>query len=110
MKKIFIFLSMKKKSEICISCIVSLKLYLKCNTGSIVKLRVYIVISKKERDCANAFDTVPSFCDSEGILTLDLQNRNLTFYTAELRSRNLVAKLSKKKEYTILFAFFTFKF
>lgn len=24
--------------------------------------------------------------DSEGILTLDFQNRNLTFYTAELRS------------------------
>ena len=27
-----------------------------------------------------------SACDPEGILTHDLQNRNLTLYTAELRS------------------------
>lgn len=27
------------------------------------------------------------FCDPGGILTHDLQNRNLTFYTAELRGR-----------------------
>ena len=29
--------------------------------------------------------------DPEGILTLDLQNRNLTFYTAELRSHSCFA-------------------
>ena len=29
---------------------------------------------------------IPFFSDSEGILTLDLQNRNLTLYTAKLRS------------------------
>ena len=28
----------------------------------------------------------PFLCDPEGILTLDLQNRNLTLYTAKLRS------------------------
>ena len=36
--------------------------------------------------------------DSEGILTLDLQNRNLTLYTAKLRSLKDGAKLKKKKQ------------
>ena len=35
------------------------------------------------------------FCDSGGIQTHDLQNRNLTFYSAELRSP-LENKISKK--------------
>lgn len=30
-------------------------------------------------------DTHVSFCDLGGALTLDLQNRNLTLYTTELR-------------------------
>ncbi len=34
-----------------------------------------------------------SFRDPEGILTLDLQNRNLTFYTTELRS--LIFRVAK---------------
>ena len=32
-------------------------------------------------------------CDPEGILTLDLQNRNLTLYTAKLRGLNCGAKV-----------------
>lgn len=32
-------------------------------------------------------------CDPEGILTLDLQNRNLTLYTAKLRDQNCGAKV-----------------
>ena len=34
-----------------------------------------------------------SACDPDGILTHDLQNRNLTLYTAELRSHFRVAKV-----------------
>ena len=34
-------------------------------------------------------------CDPEGILTHDLQNRNLTLYTAELRSHFGAAKVRK---------------
>ena len=34
-------------------------------------------------------------CDPDGILTHDLQNRNLTLYTAELRSHFGVAKVRK---------------
>jgi hypothetical protein len=36
-----------------------------------------------------------SACDPDGILTHDLQNRNLTLYTAELRSHFGVAKVRK---------------
>lgn len=36
-----------------------------------------------------------SACDPDGILTHDLQNRNLTLYTAELRSHFGVAKVTK---------------
>ena len=37
-------------------------------------------------------------CDSEGILTLDFQNRNLTFYTTELRSREKVFRKPAEAE------------
>ena len=33
------------------------------------------------------------FCDPGGIQTLDFQNRNLTFYSAELRGRKQYTKL-----------------
>ena len=36
-------------------------------------------------------------CDPGGILTHDLQNRNLTFYTAELRVLSCGCKSSKKE-------------
>jgi hypothetical protein len=41
--------------------------------------------------------------DPGGILTLDLQNRNLTLYTAKLRSLKNDAKLRKKQRRTKLF-------
>ncbi len=45
-------------------------------------------------------------CDSGGIQTHDLQNRNLTFYSAELRS-HLVAKIQKNRIFaTIFFHYF----
>ena len=37
-------------------------------------------------------------CDSGGILTLDLQNRNLTLYTAKLRSQCLSTKVQLSYE------------
>ena len=42
-------------------------------------------------------------CDPGGIQTLDLQNRNLTLYTAKLRSLKNDAKLRKKQRRTKLF-------
>ena len=38
------------------------------------------------------------FCDPAGIQTQDLQNRNLTLYSAKLRSLFAVAKIQRKLE------------
>ena len=59
-------------------------------------------VTKKNKKGSALVDT--SLCsDSGGILTLDLQNRNLTLYTAKLRSLKNDAKLRKKQRRTKLF-------
>ncbi|MFM2291025.1 MAG: hypothetical protein RIS29_838 [Bacteroidota bacterium] len=56
-------------------------------------------MKNKDEDCNQKSRTLRKefdfFRDPEGILTPDLQNRNLTFYTAELRSRFCGCKGSK---------------
>ncbi len=41
-----------------------------------------------------------SRCDSAGIQTLDLQNRNLTLYSAKLRNRFSAAKVRRREQNT----------
>ena len=66
-----------------------------------------VFIENKKSECKYltiAIFTCFSSCDPDGILTHDLQNRNLTLYTAELRSHFGAAKvrkfiISQKKTY-----------